>query len=169
MINVIIGENASGKTKKLMAMYNRDITTATINLDDADALRDIPLCREDIEFFEEMLGLKNIVIRENQITVADITETFGRLIPCSSEFLNILSVVCKQVEKVYLDEPEYYLSNTELNYLIYCLQEFDKEVWITSHYKGFILNYSFRHYKIGNNDELEIIEVDDLDEYIDEI
>lgn len=132
MITLIIGQNAIGKTVYLqnkvkeMSRNNNVIS----NLTESNYLNSVPYNRERIEELKDILDTENIVENDDMLGIS--TDE----VRISKAFASILTLICKDLEYMYLDEPEFGLSYREIGFLIWFLchvEDSFKEIEIVTH------------------------------------
>lgn len=127
MLNVIYGENASGKTTALRRIASRyDLSQIATNFIPVTKL--LPYDLERVHFIEELFWY-----------VEFVTTNSNRLIEVESEFseelLSILTILCRDVENIFIDEPELGIYGSELYILYNVLSLFSekvKNIWIAT-------------------------------------
>lgn len=139
MIKIIIGQNASGKTlylnncidSELMEFNTIDFVT---NMKDA-SYNDVSYNQERLEILESITDVERID------TSNELLALIGNPIKLSKDFLQIVTLLCKECKRVYLDEPEQGLSEYEINLLVSFLQYADntyEEIIVVTHSELFV-------------------------------
>lgn len=155
MLNVIYGENASGKTKALedlvFACDSSQIATNVVPI-----VIQIPYDMERVHFIEKCFGY----LEFNTTNINRLIEVESEL---SDELLNILTILCRDVNNIFIDEPEFGIYGSEL-YILYnifsLLSEKVENIWIVTHedlYTHFD-NGNVRYYEVlsdGDNFKLK--------------
>ena len=139
MIRIIIGQNASGKTLYLNNCINNDLEDSdtidfVTNLKDA-SYNDISYNQERLQVLEEITDVEMID------TSNELLALIGSPIKLSKDFLQIVTILCKECKKVYLDEPEQGLSEYEINLLISFVQYAEstyEEIVVVTHSELFV-------------------------------
>ena len=132
MITLIIGQNAIGKTAymqdKIKSMSkNENIITNLVN---SDYLRFIPYNKDRIDELKDILDTENII--ENNDLLGISTEE----LEISMAFEIIITLICKDLDYIYLDEPEFKLSYRQTGFLVWFLNRIEdsfKEIEIITH------------------------------------
>ena len=132
MITLIVGQNAIGKTVYLqnkikdMSRNNNVIS----NLIESNYLNSVPYNRERIDDLKDILDTENIAENDDMLGIS--TDE----VRISKAFALILTLICKDLEYLYLDEPEFGLSYREIGFLIWFLCRVEnsfKEIEIVTH------------------------------------
>ncbi len=149
MINIIVGENSTGKTLMLRKMYreNREVSVASF----ADNYRreNTKLNIDDLYDVSQALQITDVVKDDYRIKSARIAYPNTLPCECSEELIAVLNTLCKNVAKVYLDEPEFYLTEIDCVRLKVALLFLEKDVWLTTHCRT-LIHDDFRYYTIHN-------------------
>lgn len=128
MLNIIYGANASGKTKVLKDLYkSKSKKEALCNI-----ISNIYF--DDIDYSSERLEKVNDNLDYQEIEIGKVGQLVSR--EFSAEFLDIAKLLLKDVDYVYLDEPDIGLVNVEVETLIqmlHLLKEDIKELWVVTH------------------------------------
>lgn len=132
MITLIIGQNAIGKTVYLqnkikdMSRNNNVIS----NLTESNYLNSVSYNRERIDNLKDILDTENIIENDDMLGIS--TDE----VRISKAFASILTLICKDLEYLYLDEPEFGLSYREIGFLVWflcCVEDSFKEIEIVTH------------------------------------
>lgn len=132
MITLIVGQNAIGKTVYLqnkikdMSKNNNVIS----NLTESNYLNSVPYNRERIDDLKDILDTENIVENDDMLGISSDE------VKISKAFASIITLICKDLEYMYLDEPEFKLSYREIGFLIWFLCRVEnsfKEIEIVTH------------------------------------
>lgn len=128
MLNIIIGENAVGKTvmlRKMASQINRlDIASNLSKYQNFIGMT-LKYNMGTIDFISKELGDPVVLENEEQLFI----EGYGR------DFLDIMTVLSRNVANFYLDEPEYGLREYEVNMMAHVLVKLAYElpsIWITT-------------------------------------
>lgn len=162
MLEIIIGQNASGKTlylynciKEELDKNNTDFIT-NLNLLSAERAG---FNEERIEILYDIIDTADEIITSNKILNIKADENF------SKAFLEIMTLFCKDKSTLFLDEPEQGLSNRELYILANFLdkaEETYKRIVITTHSELLADTEYAKAYTVKMSDktnELKLIEV----------
>lgn len=131
MITLIVGQNAIGKSVYLKdrakaASLNDDII---FNMVDSSYLDNISYNTERIEHLKDILQTEDIT-ENDDILVIKTDE-----VKLNTEFIKLLTLICKNCKKMYLDEPEYCLTYHQIGFLVWFLSRvevtFDEIVIVT--------------------------------------
>lgn len=133
MLEIIIGQNASGKTLYLYNCIKAEIakgdTDFVSNLNKL-SYEDLKFNTERIEILYDVIDTAEEIITTNEVLNIKADEKF------SKAFLEIISIICKDASTLFIDEPEQGLSNRELYILANFLdraEETYKRIVITTH------------------------------------
>lgn len=116
MITLIIGQNAIGKTvyiKNKVKNTVEDNENIIFNFFDTSYLNNRGYDKNRIEALEDVLDTDKIDIDNPEYLSIKTDE-----IRIGKSFNNILTIICKEGNELYLDEPEYGLNNHEIGYLV---------------------------------------------------
>lgn len=132
MITLIIGQNAIGKTVYLhdKIKYVSKTQNVITNLIDSSYLNSVGYNSTRIERLKDILDTDNIA--ENSDILGITTDEVN----VSKAFVSILTLICKNLDYLYLDEPEFGLSYREIGFLIWFLcsvEDSFKEIEIITH------------------------------------
>lgn len=135
MINLIVADNATGKTCALQELLFKD-ENGTSDLLPIEILQFIELDAKIIEEVKARFDL-DLLIEGRSILKASGPNYFNEIETFSSLFVGILNVCLKQRMHIYLDEPEIGLSQSEVSLLVSIVRmlsnEYERDVWITTH------------------------------------
>ena len=137
MLRLVVGQNAIGKSVYLndQLLLNSSNVNINTNLADADFLCSRDYDDERVEHLEEVLDLCDIYLGESRIKITNCE------VDVSITFEEIITIICKQGDYLYLDEPEYGLKDWEItrlfNLIIRVADSF-KEVIIVTHNELFL-------------------------------
>lgn len=162
MLEIIIGQNASGKTLYLYNCIKAEIEKG--NIDFASNLNklsyeDLEFNTERIEILYDVIDTAEEIIETNEVLNIKADEKF------SKAFLEIISILCKDASTFFLDEPEQGLSRRELDILCTFLERADrtyKRIVIVTHCDLFIQCENIKIYSVQMNkqtNELKLLEV----------
>ena len=173
MVRLIVGENAAGKTlylKEVLQKYMlNNVITNTVN---------------DSTLIKEKFNSTRVNILRNTLKTADIKGETGLLniacddIELSSQFLELLSMVCKDRDILILDEPCFGLTPGQkciiVDFFREALQTF-KDAYIVTHYEsllGLLIIPGFEAFTVNTdnktlNTEVIKISMEEADEIID--
>lgn len=133
MVRLIIGQNAIGKSVYIKNKAKKELEKCDkilCNIWDSKYLINITYNEDRIEALYDILDAEEITEnRECLLIKSNICEF-------SQSMLKIVSLICKEGSKLYLDEPEYGLTNREIGYLvafIYNIMDTFDEVEIVTH------------------------------------
>ncbi|MGN0375749.1 MAG: hypothetical protein ACI4EN_09655 [Butyrivibrio sp.] len=121
MIKLVIGANASGKTLFLnnciqRELDNFDVPAFATNL--ADTLySDTEYNKKRLEKLEEIFCYADGIDTSNELI-----SVINNPVKLSKDFLQIITILCKDFKRMYIDEPEQGLSEYEINLLCTFLQ-----------------------------------------------
>lgn len=120
MIKFIIGENASGKTLYLDNCIEKElVSNEEINF--VTNLRDGNYA--EWQFNQERLDILEDISDSDKVDISNqILYLSGSPVKLSEEFLKLMTLLCKDCKKAYIDEPEQGLSEYEINLLASFLQ-----------------------------------------------
>lgn len=130
MLNVIYGKNASGKTKVLFDMYTncsrRDSLTNMVKSAKFSSMSYVP---ERVALINELIDFTEVKVNSLGALTAD---------ELSSDMLQILELIAKDSNNVFLDEPDFGLSRGESGILANILENFSDIIsnfWVVTHSK----------------------------------
>ena len=163
MIHLIIGNNTIGKTlylKKLLSSYlsNKNYAVLT-NLIPPTYVVNIEYDDRRINIFED------ITYAEHTDRSPALLGFVGANLKNSTEFASLVTILCKQGDILLLDEPCMGLTNQQKIRFIQLIDEMRhtfKEVYIVTHYEGFLNlgNLDILTVKMDDNtDKLSILKV----------
>lgn len=139
MINLIVGANASGKTLTLKRMVNEHAVQGCSYSDSPIVLESIKLNECALEIASEFLEGDALVYNNS---VVGVTPWFDNPIEFSRLFLDRVNLVCKNTKYVFLDEPDFGITDEETRILAHIIEsisrELEKEFWITCHCDSFV-------------------------------
>lgn len=169
MVNIIIGENASGKTKILRGMYNKLRGKSVSNFVDDNKSKYILLSEDKLNLLKECFIIDEIKNTDNSIMYIEYNNVIMSSI-VEQPALDILSLICKKYNNVYLDEPERGVGTECLKVLAQVLCEFKDvgNIWITTHTIHFSNIEGAKYFKVSNN-SLEELSLGEVYECIDEV
>jgi hypothetical protein len=169
MVNVLVGDNAIGKT---LVLKNKLACENTVsNFANDNITRFTTLDMEKVAWMSELLGTEYKIINNNDIAFGRMNAGgASREIPC--EFRKLLILFCKSGTQLLLDEPDIHLDDDnvcDLAFLVGCCNDsIFREIWIVTHNIK-MLNIEGCKYLTLNNDVLVEISKDEAYEYIDTI
>ena len=167
MVNIIIGNNCSGKTKAIKDMYRRDKNNSVISTSEDIIKKHIELSSERINVLSDVLD--DIETNNNSVIRCSFNSAFNS-VNIQQDLLDIITIICKNKRFIYLDEPELNLSSLDLNIMhniLYCLVDYcNIELWIATKDINFI-GIPNANYFIVDNYNLIKIESEEVYDYID--
>lgn len=156
-VNILVGNNASGKTRYLFDMVKRNRKDAITNLIELRRQGNFSLDAGRTELLEEILEVDKVGITNSVLYIEDSRFKF------SKQMCEILYLMTIERGILILDEPD-----TELSYRESCLfadvirqfNSFYDEIWIATHDESMLSN-PFRHlYKVvEHKDDMQLIPV----------
>lgn len=163
MIKIITGDNASGKTRFLINLMNGVLYShkyiTNIGLDNNPFLCSIPYDLRKQEILLNVLESdKDFIFYEDGLNLCG-----ERLSPAARGLIDLLS---REIDDIYLDEPEFNLNQRDLGVIIeYIIRidEFHKSIYIVTHECGFAAvldNKDSGVYVVGKDGELVRIKDD---------
>ena len=170
MIKIIIGQNASGKTLYLdnvveeMSQGDGEIDFVT-NLADQHIFDHVPFLPDKVEILCEILQAERVDTSCVILTPVESPVVLGR------EFIEIITLLCKDVKAVYLDEPEQGLSEYEMSILCTLIQYFSRffeEIIIVTHSELFVQMVNCRYFTVVMDEktaDVELIQVSEDDKF----
>lgn len=171
MLNIIVGENASGKTAALnevLEQYSlRDVAT---NIADTSAY--------DVDVVDEKIDKINIkmpfdIERQGttiRLSAFDPDDDFDY--DRCKEMYAIFDALCSNKKYLVWDEPELGLPNGYRGWLFEAISMVTnsfEEVWITTHFEGADLMHDAKFYVVDKNKQLKEISGDDASELLSKI
>jgi predicted ATPase len=134
MITLIIGQNAIGKTAylhdKVQDMSQNQKKNVISNLLDSSYLKNIKYNQERMEQLRDILDTDNIT--ENIDKLAIQTDE----VKVTDKFASVITLICKDLDYLYLDEPEFGLTYKQTGFLVWFLNRVEdtfKEIEIVTH------------------------------------
>ena len=115
MIKLIIGQNAIGKSVYIKNAANEALKkedSVLSNIWNSKYLKNRAYNDERIEVLYDILDAEEVIENTECLAVK------GGQIMVGQNFANILTLICKCGDYLYLDEPEYGLNNHEIGYLV---------------------------------------------------
>ena len=135
MVNYIIGDNATGKTRYLLNMWhkmNASGESCISSFSGSVVNGIIPIERCMLDVIDNELYCNDIIITRNMITAMT-----GDYEDATPKFFEVLSLLSKKVKHIYLDEPSIEMTIEEARDIARILnvlnRESDKDIWITTH------------------------------------
>lgn len=131
MLNIIVGENASGKTimlKKMASQIARLDIASNLSKYQSHLGMTLDYNRNVIDFISNELGDPVISTNKDQLFVED--GGYG------TNFLDIITMLSRDVSNFYLDDLEYGLREHELNMMAHVLVKLAHvlpNIWIITH------------------------------------
>lgn len=170
MIELIIGANASGKTLYLNNCINKELAefsepefaTNMVN----DLYSDIGYNRERIKVLEEIFCYADGIDTSNELL-----SIINNNIKLSKEFLQIITILCKDFNRMYIDEPEQGLSEQEINLLCTFLQftaDTYEKIVVVTHSELFIQLPSYKLFTVKMSEttsDIELIPVEEAEKF----
>lgn len=170
MITYILGRNNSGRTsylRQLIRETSKHSNKIITNVFDTTYLDRVPYNEERLGHLRAVMDTDDII--ENMDMLYIPTEDM----PMTYAFSRILTLICKEGDYLYLDEPEHGLVFTQLGFLIYLLNRIDdtfKEIVIVSRSESIIsgtLNHNSKTIKYDKeNDKYILLDAVDDDWFI---
>lgn len=155
MVDVIVGKNAIGKTKKLLELkkdYTGKGKRVVTNLKHYSMYKDF-LDTDRVNLINDVLS--------NEVCLILVGKVLGvsySLEEVSDSFMDILRYCCTKTDVLLLDEPEYCLDNREIQLLLDILFELSKieRVIITTHEQLYTNDFTSNVYTIVNDKLVEV-------------
>lgn len=168
MLNVIVGENACGKTKILSEMFLKYREDAVSNFVYDSRSKYVHLNSSRVNGLDEIVD--ELEISKDKIVHAVWESAISKTV-LQSETLELLSLLCKDRKYVFLDEPEWFIDNEQLKPVIWFLNKSleDCEIWITTHETRLLGIRNSKYYTVDKMCRLVQIEEVNAYECIDEI
>ena len=133
MINLIIGNNAIGKTAYLNILIKKyGIDNITTNLRSDTYFQYIKYNEERVQILQTLLSANKI---EHNLTYLDIKNPDRVL---TLNFLKLVTTICRDRDILILDDPEKDLTYMEKNFLLTFLDNISttfSEMFISTHYE----------------------------------
>lgn len=132
MVTLIIGQNAIGKSVYLKNKAKSESLTSEIiyNMTDTSYLDNIAYNKERIEQLKDILDTEEII--ENKDCLIIQTDE----VCMSRDFMKLLTLICKDCSKLYIDDIEYGLEYHQIGFLIWFLSRVEDtfdEIMIVTH------------------------------------
>lgn len=136
----IIGENASGKTVKLLSfmehgIYSRDYIS-NIDVTKNPFLKLFKVNNEKLAIAEDILECEFLHVSQNTLVVLDNDLDY------SSSFLQMMYLLCLDTDRLYLDNPEFYCKDYveigKLSSLFAKTVRFFKDIVVVTHSELFL-------------------------------
>lgn len=169
MINLIIGQNALGKTAYLKQLISRlDFNKIITNIEKDPGLDITPYNEDRINILKDIAECGEVMTSLSLINIAD------DMVVYSIDFLTLITLLCRDRDILILDEPDMMLNITErsllVNFIAYAERTYKLIVIVTHDSLTFSLpNYTL--YTVvedsKNKFELEKVEVEKQYEIID--
>ena len=168
MITVFIGSNAEGKTLKLLELM-RDCSTSYASNIKPELLEEIELLKSSCEIAASNISASRLITSKNDVVCADFfrkedEQAYAR------EFFNLLTIICKDVKQVFLDEPMIEFKSLEDSDLYRIIEEISKkcnvDFFITTHSDSFLCIDSVNVFLIENGELRSEVTEDDLNELL---
>lgn len=140
MITLIIGDNAIGKSA-----YLKDRVKERVNVKEniiyngeefETVLKNRGYNKKRVDELKEVLDADEIITNTKELTVINSE------IELTGSFKEIISIICREGDEVYLDEPEFSLSDVEVSYLvrfIYRIIDTFENIEIVTHAELFLM------------------------------
>ncbi len=139
MITIIVGNNAIGKSAYLKnKVKNRVSITENVIYNSTEfetVLKNRTYNYDRIEELLEVLDAEEIIDNVRELTALNSE------IELTGSFRDIVTVICREGDELYLDEPEFGLSDIEISYLvrfIYRILDTFKHIEIVTHAELFL-------------------------------
>jgi hypothetical protein len=166
MINLIVGENSSGKTvyleKLLKEKYKYGVSTNMLKIDPKI---------ESVGFNQERVNiLDEITICDGINSTGQYLEFTGKKETYSLEFIKLLSLICKDNSILILDEPDLMIEDTEGSRLAYFMSRVGhtfNEVYIVTHDELMLSIPDAKYWTVDKNMDAYEISEDEAYEFID--
>lgn len=161
MVKIIVGQNCLGKSvylEKLLCTVN--VERLNTNVAEVCLNSDLGYNQERVDSLDDVIECGTIYLGDNSISITDLD------FRVSKAFEDIVTVVCREGDYLYLDEPEYGLNSWEvakLMCLIARVAETFTDVQIVTHDETFfgILDKSVYTVQYVNNEyTLQMVEGD---------
>lgn len=153
MLNFLIGENASGKTRYLRdLLHNCKSDLFVTNLPDE-------ICRSDYKTIDGIVSwledetTSEIFERDGVFAFLDLPFSF------SDKFNSILRLMSRDVDYMFLDEPDEGLSKQErsmLSELFIFLSRTDKQIWVSTHDSAVLYYDNSRYFLVDKGNAVEL-------------
>lgn len=136
MINAYVGKNAAGKTSNLRKRYEEAKAQGSrviTNLIDIRLYRMVNVDITSLEIVNDLMELDTLKVLNREIVFEEQLENH------TQAFLNLVNVMCKDVDVICIDEPEVGLSEQEAQVCGLILNQISRKklVWITTHNDNF--------------------------------
>lgn len=112
MITILLGNNASGKTLKLMEMMNNCKDSYSSNIIDSSVTKNIALSDKHCNIAAEIISSKRLLTTRTDVVYAEFFNKEDED-AYSSEFFKLMTIICKDVKEVFLDEPTINMESLE--------------------------------------------------------
>lgn len=137
MITLIVGQNAIGKSIYLKNKAKRESLNSEVlcNFIDGSYLRNVKYNKDRLEELKDLLDTDIIIENKDRLGIETDVMSIG------NDFENILTIICKDYDKLYMDEPEFGLSYREIGRLIAFLTRIEdtfKEIVMVTHSEMFL-------------------------------
>ena len=161
MVKIIVGQNNSGKSVYLENL-SRSVNIERLNTNIAGVYSnsDLGYNQERVDNLDDVIECGIIYLGDNSISITDLD------FRVSKAFEDIVTIVCREGDYLYLDEPEYGLNDWEIAKLM-CLiarvADTFTDVQIVTHDETFfgILDKSVYTVQYTNNEyTLQMVEGD---------
>lgn len=158
MINLIIGKNALGKTVYLNKLKDKnDLDKIITNLITFRYIKNEKYNQERLDILQELLLADEIIPTNPKLTI--VKPDFE----ISQEFIDIMTLLCKDRNLVLIDEPNKGLTPHErfrlISFLAQTAHTFDS-VYIVTHYEGMLAIPNINIYTVDKyNNELNLIQL----------
>lgn len=137
MLTLIIGQNAIGKSVYIKEEAKRAMQedeNVLCNFISSDYLKNIRYNQERIEILGDLLDANEIKQSAEMLFI-------DRDMPITKKFTEIVTLICKNGDRLFLDEPEYKLHDREIGMLvafIYRVADTFKQIEIVTHSELFL-------------------------------
>lgn len=158
-MNVLVGNNASGKTRYLFDILKQNRKDAITNLIDLRKQGNFSLDVGRTELLEEIFEVDKVGITNSVLYIEDSTFKFSR------QMCEILFLLCIERGILVLDEPDVGLSRREsclFNEVVRQFAGFYDEIWVATYDGGMLTNPLNNVFKVvENGDLLQLVPVKD--------
>ena len=134
MVNFIIGNNATGKTRYLLDMWysmNASGESCISSFSGSVVNGIIPIEKDMLDIISNELYYNDIIITRNMITAMK-----GGYEDATPKFFETLSLLSKKVKHIYLDDPSIDMTVVEVRDIAKILnalnRDSDKDIWIVT-------------------------------------
>ena len=147
-MNILIGNNSSGKTLFLRKKYEENFGDVSTNLEGVINLGERKISQDKLDYMSDIIDAQDMICYGQTAKVK-----FVDGIAASEEFNKIIFILSIDASVLVLDEPTGLVSYNEACMLHDILAKMDvwyKEVWISSHDSGVELYPNARFFTVGS-------------------